>query len=243
MSAKAGSAAALSYDPDLDANWATSALYLAMEEAIAASVFDISGYGDGNLATAETYKVASKEYTYLLNFVMFDYSSLWDGSSLAPEWNDNSRTPAGVLANNPLGYSLFNIYFSTVISKPSLATIRSIFQDNDAGASGYVPQIQNAPNVLEDTFTSSYWELWMPGLDFDSVWLANVIYQPGDVVLYGGYLYQSLTINNINQKPSFNSSAGEEWDIISKAYDVSGAWSSADEYLIGSVVTYGGDLC
>jgi len=240
--AKAGSAAALSYDPALDANWATSALYLAMEEAIAASVFDISGYGDGNLATAETYKVASKEYTYLLNFVMFEYSSLWDGSTLAPEWNDNSRTPAGVLANNPLGYALFNIYFSTVISKPSLATIRSIFQDNNAGASGYVPQIQNAPNVLEDTFTSSYWELWMPGLDFDSVWLADVIYQPGDVVLYGGYLYQSLTINNINQKPSFNTGAGEEWDIISKAYDVSGAWSSADEYLIGSVVTYGGDL-
>ena len=62
----------------------------------------------------------------------------------------------------------------------------------------------------------------MPGLDFDSVWLADVIYQPGDVVLYGGYLYQSLTINNINQKPSFNTGAGEEWDIISKAYDVSG---------------------
>jgi len=240
--AKAGSAAALPYDPDLDANWATSALYLAMEEAVTAGVFDISGYGDGNLATADTYRVASKEYTYLLNFVMFEYSSLWENGSLSPEWSDDSRTPAGVLANNPLGYALFNIYFSTVISKPSLATIRSIFQDNDAGVSGYVAQIQNAPNVIEDAFTSSYWELWMPGLDFESVWLADVIYQPGDVVLYGGYLYQSLTINNINQKPSFNTGAGEEWDIISKAYDVSGAWSSAEEYLIGSVVTYGGDL-
>ena len=240
--AKAGSAAALSYDPDLDANWATSALYLAMEEAIAAGVFDISGYGDGQLATAETYRVASKEYTYLLNFVMFDYSSLWDAGSLSPEWNDNSRTPAGVLANNPLGHALFTTYFSTVIAKPSLATIRSIFQDNDAGTAGYVVRVQNATNVLEDAFTSSYWELWLPGLDFESVWLSSSIYQPGDVVLYGGYLYQGQTINNINKKPSYNSGAADDWDIISKAYDVSGAWNSADEYLIGSVVTYGGDL-
>jgi plastocyanin len=54
------------------------------------------------------------------------------------------RTPAGILANNPLGYALFNTHIADVISKPSLTTIRTIFQDGDvgdptvAGASGYV---------------------------------------------------------------------------------------------------------
>ena len=57
------------------------------------------------------------------------------------------RTQAGIQANNPLGYAFHNTYIAPVISKPSLATIRSIFQDGNtpaqddptlAGASGYV---------------------------------------------------------------------------------------------------------
>ena len=75
---------------------------------------------------------------------MFEYSSLWDGGSLSPEWTDDMRTQSGIQANNPLGYALHNTYIAPVISKPSLTTIRSIFQDGDvgdptvAGASGYV---------------------------------------------------------------------------------------------------------
>ena len=46
---------------------------------------------------------------------------------------------SGILANNPLGYELYNTYFKPVISKPSKATLREIFQDNDQGDSGYVP--------------------------------------------------------------------------------------------------------
>ena len=52
-------------------------------------------------------------------------------------WNDNARTPEGVLANNPLGYELYNAYFKPVISIPSKEILRAIFQDNDQGESGY----------------------------------------------------------------------------------------------------------
>ena len=57
------------------------------------------------------------------------------------------RTQAGIQTNNPLGYAFHNTYIAPVISKPSLATIRSIFQDGNtpaqddprlAGESGYV---------------------------------------------------------------------------------------------------------
>ena len=96
---------------------------------------------------------------------------------------------------------------------------------------------------LYETFIESKWQLWMPGLDFDQVWRDDAVYQPGDIVLYGGYLYQSLVINNINQKPAFNADdSTDAWEIVSQAYDVSGAWDAASEYRIGSVVTYGGDL-
>ena len=76
---------------------------------------------------------------YLLNWGMWEMSVFWAGGSLAPEWNDLMRTPAGILANNPLGYALFNTYFAPVLSKPNFATLNSIFQDKDQGLSGYIP--------------------------------------------------------------------------------------------------------
>ena len=62
-----------------------------------------------------------------------------EGGSLSPEWNDNARTPEGIQQNNPLGYALYNTYFAPVVSIPSKEVLRSIFQDNDQGESGYTP--------------------------------------------------------------------------------------------------------
>ena len=132
----------------LAADWQSGDLYAAMEEAYDAGKWDSSGYGGNAWKTdADAFEVAAKEYLYLLNFAMFEYTELWDGGSLAPEWTDDMRTQAGIQANNPLGYAFHNTYIAPVISKPSLATIRSIFQDGNtpaqdnpalAGASGYV---------------------------------------------------------------------------------------------------------
>jgi hypothetical protein len=60
------------------------------------------------------------------------------------------RTQAGIQANNPLGYAFFNTWIAPVITKPSLTTIRSIFQDGNtpdqddpsqSGSSGYVVDV------------------------------------------------------------------------------------------------------
>ena len=131
--------------PEFSSDWQTGDLFAAIEEAYDAGVFDPSGYVPATWKTdPDAFPVIAKEYLYLLNFCMFEYSELWEGGSLAPEWSDSMRTQAGILANNPLGYALFNTYIAPVISKPSLATIRNIFQDGDvgdptiAGLSGYV---------------------------------------------------------------------------------------------------------
>ena len=138
-------AVSLKMYPYISADWATGPLYAAMEEAYDAGKWDSSGYGGNAWKTnGDAFEVAAKEYLFLLNFGMFEYSGLWDGGSLAPEWTDDMRTQAGIQTNNPLGYALHNTYIAPVISKPSLTTIRSIFQDGDtgnptlAGASGYV---------------------------------------------------------------------------------------------------------
>jgi hypothetical protein len=129
----------------LASDWQTGDLYLAMEEAYDGGMWDSAGYGGNAWKTdSDAFEVAAKEYLYLLNFSMFEYTDLWEGGSLSPEWDDSMRTQSGILANNPLGYTFHNTYISPAISKPSLATIRSIFQDGDlgdptiAGSSGYV---------------------------------------------------------------------------------------------------------
>jgi hypothetical protein len=112
-------------------------VFLAMKEAYTNGVFDIEGYG-GDISNRDAWPVMLKEYQYLLTYGMWEFSEFWEGGSLSPEWNDNARTPSGILANNPLGYELYNTYFKPVISIPSKETLRGIFQDNDRGDSGYI---------------------------------------------------------------------------------------------------------
>ena len=134
-----GSQNALQWDYETQTGWQTSELYYAMKEAVDNGVFSLKDYGDEKINTPDTYSIASKEYLYVLNFGMWEYGQeFWENGTLAPEWNDNARTPSGVQQNNPLGYALFNNYIKPVLSKPSLSDLRTIFQDNDGGTSGYL---------------------------------------------------------------------------------------------------------
>jgi len=112
-------------------------LFLAMKEAYENGVFGIDDYG-GDINNSDMFPVMLVEYQYLLTFGMWEFGTeLWEGGSLAPEWSDNANTPEGIQQNNPLGYALFNNYIAPVLSKPSIITLRSMFQNNDQGESGY----------------------------------------------------------------------------------------------------------
>jgi hypothetical protein len=137
-------ALALKQYSEFSSDWASGPVYSAMKEAYDGGLWDSEGYGgDAWKTDPEMFRIAQKEYLYLLNFSMFEYTSLWENGTLSPEWNDSMRTPSGILANNPLGYDLYNTYIAPAISKPDLSTIRDIFQDGDvgdptvAGSSGY----------------------------------------------------------------------------------------------------------
>ena len=132
-----GSTEALNAESE-EGDISNTSVLLAMKEAYDNGVFDIEGYG-GDINNQDAWPVMLKEYQYLLTYGMWDYSEFWDGGSLSPEWNDNARTPEGVLANNPLGYELFNTYLKPVISKPSKEILRNMFKDNDEGDSGSTP--------------------------------------------------------------------------------------------------------
>ena len=131
-----GSTEALNLDPELGDISGTE-LFLAMTEAYENGVYGIDGYG-GDFNNSDAWPVMLKEYQYLLTFGMWEFSEFWEGGSISPEWNDNVRTSEGIQENNPLGFALYNKYFAPVIAKPSKVTLRTIFQDNDEGDSGYI---------------------------------------------------------------------------------------------------------
>ena len=150
----------LSLDSSYD--WRTTDLYLAMKEAIDANLYDPSGYSTAYAsrteAGAEAASIAFKEYTYLVNWSMWDMSEFWDGESLSPEWSDSLKSRSGMQSNNPLGYAMFNTYFAPCLSKPSFSTLKSIFAGNDTGTSGYTPLgIQSGDTISSNiTFTDQY---------------------------------------------------------------------------------------
>jgi hypothetical protein len=89
--------------------------------------------------------------------------------------------------------------------------------------------------------------IWLPGLGFEAVWTATTYYQPGDVVMYGGYSYACL-ISNIDIAPAVTSIT---WQLIATGYNFRGDWIDADPtdssstpsfFKTGDVVRSGGNL-
>jgi len=46
------------------------------------------------------------------------------------------------------------------------------------------------------------WALWIPGQQYTDGWDETLIYQPGDIVIYGGYSYINLITNNVGFIPT-----------------------------------------
>jgi len=82
-----------------------------------------------------------------------------------------------------------------------------------------------------------YWETFVEGFEFEDDWSSATIYQPGDVVRYGGNQYVSLT-NHSNTIPTEEDN--DDWSLFSEGIRFAGEWSDATPYKIGSVVTVNG---
>ena len=96
-------------------------------------------------------------------------------------------------------------------------------------------------------FDTRYWDIKLPGFEYNLEWDSETAYTVGDVVKYGGYLYYSLT-NNYNRSPGSNIYQIEDyegpldWQILSKGVNFRGEWSALSSYKTGDVVRRGGNL-
>jgi hypothetical protein len=93
---------------------------------------------------------------------------------------------------------------------------------------------------------AEYWEIEFPGFQYSNEWDAETVYQVGDLVKHGGWLYYSLT-NNYASNPSDSQYQLEDranpvdWRISAKGINFRGTWSATDVYKTGDVVRRGGN--
>jgi len=83
----------------------------------------------------------------------------------------------------------------------------------------------------------SNWEVYIPGLTYESLWESATEYKKGDIVLYGGYTYTALT-NNLNSVPSVNGILQDtgDWELLVAGYTHLGDWSEITSYKTGNVI-------
>jgi hypothetical protein len=92
--------------------------------------------------------------------------------------------------------------------------------------------------ITDHTSTSVFandlanWNQFVEGIEFENDWNSSTIYQPGDVVRYGGNQYISKT-NHSNATPSTSTT---NWDLFSEGFNFQEDWSAITTYKIGDVV-------
>jgi hypothetical protein len=88
----------------------------------------------------------------------------------------------------------------------------------------------------------SFWNIEFPGFQYSSEWNNSTVYQVGDLVKHGGYLFYSLTVNyDSNPSNSIYQSSVEDWQIVSKGINFRGDWNAIENYKTGDVVRRGGN--
>jgi len=86
------------------------------------------------------------------------------------------------------------------------------------------------------TIDLTKWSLFVAGLEFLNTYSTGTSYALGDVVTYGGYVYQSKVTNNLNNNPV---TSAANWSVVTTGYSQQGVYSGATAYKVGSVVNYG----
>jgi len=90
-------------------------------------------------------------------------------------------------------------------------------------------------------------ELEFPGSQYDGDWNSTTIYNVGDIVRYGGNLYQAIN-NNTDSNPSQGITLDSEdstidWELLAKPYNFRGEWGGySTPYRTGDIVQRGGQL-
>jgi hypothetical protein len=113
-----------------------------------------------------------------------------------------------------------------------------VYKINDVVKYGASLWVATAQHTSTATFANdqSNWSQLVEGLEFEDDWNVSVVYQPGDVVRYGGNQYVSKT-NHVGAVPSTSTA---NWDLFSRGFNFTSDWDSSTSYKVGDIVRLNG---
>ena len=117
-------------------------------------------------------------------------------------------------------------------------TLGTRYRVNDIVKYGGNVFIAKAPHTAANFITdeAANWDVFIEGFQFEDSWANATVYQIGDTVTYGGYVYVAKT-NNTNAQPT---ASPDDWEVFTTGFSFQGDWSSLDSYKVGDVVRIGG---
>jgi len=113
------------------------------------------------------------------------------------------------------------------------------YKKNDVVKYGAGLWIATTAHTSTSTFADdeSNWTEFVKGFEFEDDWSSSTVYQPGDIVRYGGNQYIALT-NHSNTTPTELSNT--DWGLFSEGFRFQSNWDIESDYKIGEVVVNNG---
>lgn len=88
--------------------------------------------------------------------------------------------------------------------------------------------------------TAGRWAQFAEGAEYESTWNSATLYQPGDIVSYGGNQYIAKTVHTAASAAADPSITTADWDLFTEGLKFQSDWTNTTSYKIGEVVRLGG---
>jgi hypothetical protein len=88
--------------------------------------------------------------------------------------------------------------------------------------------------------TAGRWTQFAEGVEYENTWNAASLYQPGDIVRYGGNQYIAKTVHTAASAEDTPVITTADWDLFSEGLSFQQSWAAGTSYRIGEVVTQNG---
>jgi hypothetical protein len=88
--------------------------------------------------------------------------------------------------------------------------------------------------------TAGRWSQFTEGTEFEDTWNNATLYQPGDIVRYGGNQYIAKTVHTAVDATETPTTQPSRWDLYTEGFKFQSAWANTTSYKIGEVVSIGG---
>ena len=155
---------------------------------------------------------------------------------VANEGHTSAATASDGLENDQSKWDIFN----QGIEYKAAWTGNTRYKYNDVvkqGAGTYICTTQHTSNATTFATDAANWTQFIEGFEYENAWSGSTVYQPGDVVSYGGNQYVAKVYHSGSTNPSTDTT---NFALFGKGFDFQNNWSNATDYKVGQVVAVKG---